>query len=303
LRVACDIVSRDGWLRIELRHLVALEAVASEGSFRAAADSLGYVQSAVSQQISFLERVIGARLVERSRGPGSVRLTASGEIVRASGAAILDRLDQAHDAFCASACHASEPVRVGVPQGIAGRLLPHAIGELRRRGSDVAVALVELDFESCALDLLAEGDVELAIAGLPVDDDAFDTEALLDAPCVLVAPRDWPVARLGRPPSAGELADIPLIVFEGADSVGRPPTYEPHVVCRTRSTRLAVEMAARGLGGVVLPVFAVAGHDDRVAVVSLDPAPRRQVGVAWRQDRWLPPTVDEVRDALRHVSA
>src|SRR5829696_4141952 len=59
------IMDPDSWLGIELRHFLALEAVAREGCFGKAAHSLGYTQSAVSQQIAALERIVGQRLVER----------------------------------------------------------------------------------------------------------------------------------------------------------------------------------------------------------------------------------------------
>src|SRR5919206_1679384 len=82
----------DRWLGIELRHLIALDAVAREGSFGRAATSLGYTQSAVSQQIAALERIVGARLVERPGGPRPVSLTEAGELLLRHSEAIAARL-------------------------------------------------------------------------------------------------------------------------------------------------------------------------------------------------------------------
>src|ERR671929_96326 len=71
----------DRWAGLELRHLLALDAVAREGSFGRAAVSLGYTQSAVSQQIATLERLVGERLVERPGGPRPVSLTEAGTVL------------------------------------------------------------------------------------------------------------------------------------------------------------------------------------------------------------------------------
>jgi len=60
---------------LELRHLVALKALAEEGSFGRAATRLGYTQSAISQQIATLERIVGQRVVDRPGGPRPISLT------------------------------------------------------------------------------------------------------------------------------------------------------------------------------------------------------------------------------------
>src|SRR4051812_3687077 len=82
----------DSWLGVELRHFLALEAVAREGSFGKAAASLGYTQSAVSQQIATLERIVGHRLVERPGGPKPVSLTEAGRLLLIHADAIAARV-------------------------------------------------------------------------------------------------------------------------------------------------------------------------------------------------------------------
>ena len=68
---------------LELRHLVALDAVATEGTFARAAERLGYTQSAVSQQIAALERAVGEKVFDRPGGPRAVELTPFGaELLR-----------------------------------------------------------------------------------------------------------------------------------------------------------------------------------------------------------------------------
>src|SRR4029450_8324926 len=85
----------DRWLRIEMRHFAALQAVAGQGTFRGAAKRLGYTQSAISQQIATLERVAGTKLVERPGGPRAVYLTDAGRLVLRHAEAIMARLNAA----------------------------------------------------------------------------------------------------------------------------------------------------------------------------------------------------------------
>src|SRR6188508_3701734 len=86
------ITKPDQWLGVEVRHFAALDAVAREGSFGRAADRLGYTQSAVSQQIATLEKIVGEQLVERPGGPRAVSLTEAGALLLRHAQAIMARL-------------------------------------------------------------------------------------------------------------------------------------------------------------------------------------------------------------------
>ena len=102
---------------LELRHLIALDAVATEGTFGRAAVRLGYTQSAVSQQIAALERIVGGSLFDRPGGPRPVALTPLGELVLIHARDIIDRVDAAGEAGCPD----DLPDRELVPGAAVGR--------------------------------------------------------------------------------------------------------------------------------------------------------------------------------------
>jgi molybdate transport repressor ModE-like protein len=89
----------DCWLGVELRHLTALTAIARQGSVSGAAAELGYVQSSVSEQLATLERIVGARLVERSPGTHPLSLTPAGQLLVRHANDLLVRLSTAKAEF------------------------------------------------------------------------------------------------------------------------------------------------------------------------------------------------------------
>src|SRR5947209_7357576 len=104
-----------------------LREIAQAGSFSAAADSLGYTQSAVSRQVASLEAIVGCRLFERGR---------QGAVVTAAGVRLLTRATRALDELDAAvrelAGEATElgPVRLGAFASAAAGLVPRALASL-----------------------------------------------------------------------------------------------------------------------------------------------------------------------------
>src|SRR4029079_5762595 len=119
----------DIWLGLELRHLIALKAIAEEGTFGRAAKRLGYPQSAISQQIAMLERIVGRRLIDRPGGPRPVSLTEAGDLPLRPAGAIPGRLQAAQADLAALDAGDAGPLRIGTYQSVGARVLPELLRE------------------------------------------------------------------------------------------------------------------------------------------------------------------------------
>ena len=161
---------------LDFRHLVALDAVATEGTFAKAAMRLGYTQSAVSQQIAALERLVGDKLFDRPGGPRPVELTPLGKVVLGHARDILTRVDAAGDAVERFRAGEAGRVDVGTFQSVSNVLLPAIVKQLRAEhdlaergqldGSRTAGTVEELvaDEPLQRRDLLADGGLGVAEA-------------------------------------------------------------------------------------------------------------------------------------------
>src|SRR5581483_2501308 len=198
------------WLGVEFRHLAALDAIARTGSFRGGADALGYVQSAVSQQVARLEALVGMRLIDRERGTGPVQLTAAGELMLKHTNEIMQRFDAAQADLGAIAEGRAGTLRVGTCDTVARSLMPGVLSACGRR-SEVQVMPVEVVAEADVFERVANGALDVAFATLPLEIGPFAYVAVCDDPCVLVVPAESPLAARTEPLPTAELAHVPLI--------------------------------------------------------------------------------------------
>src|SRR5262245_28700775 len=106
-----------------------LREVAQSGSFSAAAESLGYTQSAVSRQVATLEAAAGRTLFDRGRR--GVTLTPAGARLLRTAVSVLDELEAARRDL--SDAHTTlRPVRLGAFATAAAGLVPKALAQLPR---------------------------------------------------------------------------------------------------------------------------------------------------------------------------
>src|SRR5262249_15934272 len=203
----------DRWLGLDLRHLVALKAIADEGSFGKAAESLGYTQSAVSQQIATLERIVGLRLIERPGGPRPISLTEAGQTLLRHSEAIQARLLAAKADMSALEAGDAGRLRRRTFQSVGAKIIPTLLRQFGDSHPGVEVVLRESQDESELLEMIERGELDVTFWTLPVSQGPYDVVELLRDPYVLVVPKGSPLGALKRTPTLKEIVLQPLIGF------------------------------------------------------------------------------------------
>lgn len=300
----------NGFRRLELRHLLAFDAVARHRSFTAASEELGYTQSAVSQQISDLERIAGSRVFVRFPGPRPVELTEAGRVLLAHARPVLARLDAISVDLDALAQGAVGDLRIGTFQSAATNLLPQALSSFREAWPRILVTLFESGSHDEIDAKVEHGALDLAFSHPPVPDDVpLQYTDLLTDPYVLVVGRDHPLARRAAALSLKALADIDLVGYRvcranaEVERFLRSRGVEPRVVFRAEDNHLLQGLAAQGVGAAIMPILAVDQSRGDVAFLDLaDVIPNRRIGLVWHRDRYRTPAAAAFIEIARRMA-
>lgn len=290
-------MERDGWLRVEVRHLAALRAVAQEGSFGGAATRLGYTQSAISQQIATLERATGERLVDRPGGPRRISLTEAGRVLLRHAERIVAGMEAAWADLEALADGASGTLRVGTYQSVGARVLPELVRRFLGERPGVEVELTESGSDAELMQLLERGELDLSFTVLPLPEGPFEAVELMRDPYVLMVAADDPLAATGRPAGLEDLEGRPLIGFrhciagERTDAHLRARGVDLRIVFRSDDNGTVQGLVGAGMASALVPLLAADVGDERVSLVEIGPdVPERRIALAWHRDRALSPS-------------
>ncbi|HEY3576910.1 MAG TPA: LysR family transcriptional regulator [Gaiellaceae bacterium] len=295
----------DQWLGIDLRHLAALEAVARTRSFGRAARELGYTQSAVSQQIAQLERIVGQRLFHRPGGPRRVEPTEAGLLLLGHADAIVARLDAARADMAALAEGAAGTLRVGIYQSVGARLLPALVRRFRAQWPRVGVRVREESAAADLLRLLEHGELDLTFADLPLREGPFEWAEVLQDPYVLLVSARSELAKLDSAPPLREVAKLPLIGRRTTDEPERFLARVPelNVVFRTDDNGTLGALVAEDLGAAIEPRLVVDPRDRAVKMLSFGSRiPPRTLVLAWHRDRYRSPAAEAFVELARELA-
>jgi LysR family transcriptional activator of glutamate synthase operon len=290
---------------MELRQLRYLVALADEQSFTRAAEREHIAQPALSQQIQKLEQELGIPLVERTTR--RVQITDAGNLLVARARRILTELESARQELdrvrgiqtghvVVGAMNTMGPVDITLVLGRFHQLHPRVELVVRESNSDELAEMLRVD----ALDLAFLSVTER------VESHGLALHQILMEELIVVLPIDHPLAGQDEIRMV-ELSREDFISYrEGArlrellDGAGAEAGFEPRIILESNESRRIRRLVARGLGIAILPRSHAVGTSDAIATARLvEPSLARDITIAWRAGRRLPPAVAEFLSLAR----
>lgn len=292
---------------LDLGRMKALHAVHTHGSIGAAATALGYTPSAVSQQISKLERETHTVLLER-QGRG-VTLTDAAQLLVSTAEQLMAIVERAEVALEEQRGRPSGRLTLAAFPTAACGLLPPVLAELAAAYPSLDLRLMEVDAH-LSVDLLARGVVDLAvahdwdIAPLPAPD-GVERVVIGDDRCDVLVPAGHRLAdreRLLRADVAQErwICQPPgSVCHDWLVRTLREAGTEPDMAYQVGEYGTQVALVQAGLGIALVPRLGRGPIPEGVRVVQLDPAPVRRLYALWRKGASRRPSIEVAVDTLR----
>jgi DNA-binding transcriptional LysR family regulator len=295
---------------ISIQQLRVLREVAACQTIAAAAESLGYTPSALSQQLRNLERATGVPVHERVGR--NVRLTDAGRELVGHARSLLDGLEAAQAAVERVTDEARGTLTLGTFESVAATALPTLLTRLAADHPDLRLRTAELEPDE-AMASLASGDIDLSFTvdyrhapSPPTPGIRRDT--VVDEYFRLAVATDDPLT--GRSVALSDLADRSFICSSPQLSCGRcivtacrTAGFEPDIAHVNDDYSTALHLVAANQGVALIPDLGLVRRPDGVRILDTRPQFSRTIQIAYREASADRPAVVAVRALIDEVFA
>ncbi|HWD63913.1 MAG TPA: LysR substrate-binding domain-containing protein [Solirubrobacteraceae bacterium] len=294
---------------MDLRQLRYLVALSEEGSFTRAAAREHVAQPALSQQIRRLEEELGITLVERTTR--SLAITDAGELLIARARRALAELEAARDDLLRLKGIRSGRVNLGVMHTMGPIDISLALAVFHERYPEVELTVREQSSEELA-ELLRVDELDLAFLSVTerVESHGLSLHQLVSEELVVMLPHGHRLASR-RTLRVAELAEEEFISYREGSRIrellvgaAEQAGFHPKVKLESNESQRVRRLVARGMGVAILPASDAVAPGAPVSVVRLRaPALTRDITLAWRAQRRLPPAAAEFLALSRETFA
>lgn len=289
---------------MDVRQLRALLAVADYGTFSAAADMLGTVQSNVSAHVARLEKELSTTLVDRTQG----NLTEQGTAVARRARRIIAEMESLHADVAAVRNEVLGNVSLGIIGTTARWLAPLLLEAARTQHPLVRIMVSDSNTSTLERQLIS-GDLDLGVVLLPTTQAEVAYDPLFEEDQLLVVPSNHPFAdhtELSMETLSEEALILPALGSPARTEIDRLASEEG-VALRAKAEveglRLTASLVFDGFAPAILPATALpnylpAGSWKLIPVLGL---PRRRIGVVYHRRSYPSAPARAIRTLLGEV--
>ena len=263
-------------MNLSFDRLRTLVHVQRAGTLAAAARTLGVTPSAVSQQLSALEREVGGDvLVRRGR---SIELSPLGELLAHGGDRVLAEIERTSAAAERMLDSVNGSYVVAALPSVALAIMSETVRRLGDDAPELDVTVIDGEADA-AVELLTAQAIDLALVDTYADEPATIPEGLRATtlgtePFVVLAPAG---AGVGPDPvGLRQLAGLPWVMAPDAAGCGgaarracRQAGFDPVVRWESNDLMVLRESVSAGLGIALLPRLAVGDPPPGTVVVAV----------------------------------
>jgi LysR family hydrogen peroxide-inducible transcriptional activator len=294
----------------DLKYIVAL---ARERHFGRAAKACFVSQPTLSVAVKKLEEQLDVALFERKSQ--EVTPTPTGRLIVEQAARVLEAADEVKHLAGQGRNQLDGPIRLGAIYTIGPYLYPHLIPAMRKLAPKMPM-LVEENYTSRLAERLRAGDLDAIVISTPFSEPGVVVRVLYEEPFVVAFPagHEW---KKRSTVGARELAKESLLllgsghcfrdqVLKACPALNRTAaTGSLQKTLEGSSLETIRHMVASGAGVTVLPCSSTTatGAESRLLTMRpfTDPAPVREVALAWRVSFPRPKAMDAIAEAILSV--
>lgn len=243
------------WL-LELRQLKLFSEVAKHKSITKAAEAMHLSQPALSKSIMALEEELGMTLIIRTNKTSD--LTDAGKVVLDYAQKMNGLLDEMKTTLNDMTNLTRGQINIGLPPFIGSLFFPRVMAKFHHTYPNIELNITEYG-GARVVKSVEEGEFELGVAVLPIDEQLFDIYPIVEEEMKLLVYKDHRLAKR-KVVDIEELKDEEFIFYHEEFALNQimrnhciAAGFEPKILFKSSQWDLMTEMVAANLGITILP--------------------------------------------------
>jgi len=289
-------------------------ALAHEGSFSKAADTLSITQPSLSQYIKKIEREVGITLFDRTNG--DVRITDAGKVYIETARQILDLEHQMEASLSDIVGNRAGSLIIGAAPYRAASMMPTIAKQFQSLHPGMHLVVRE-GTTAELVEGMEHGEYDLALTLLPIDGRMFNWVKVVEEELILAVPGSHPSLptkaipdRKYKAVDADVLNEQKLVMLTNTQYMQKQLQnilIEKKISINTaaivKSLEAQIEFVKAGIGMALMPsgIERFCNNGSVTFYSFTDSLPKREIVVMWRKDRKLSKVAEELKDVIHSI--